>query len=113
MTAPRSELNDLVTQVPPPGAAGSDGFDAKEIIDGTEKAVDQIEMIGEEEAAGFRPGPIDTLPSAQTAGFSGIHAVGAASLEHSSAARDEALFHRFDAVACGSVEPRSRCPVGV
>lgn len=56
MTTPNAELKEIVALVPPPGAAGTDGFDAKEIMEGTEKAVDQIEMIGEEEAAGLRRG---------------------------------------------------------
>jgi hypothetical protein len=56
MTMPRPDLSDITAQVPPPSAAATDGFDAKEIMDDTEKAIDQIEMIGEEEAAGMRRG---------------------------------------------------------
>jgi hypothetical protein len=50
------DLTDVVRAVPPTDAAHTDGFDAKELLDDTEKKVDQIEMIGEEAAAGFRPG---------------------------------------------------------
>jgi hypothetical protein len=69
MSTSRPELNELVQQVPPPGAAGTDGFDAREIIDDPAKVVDQIEMIGEEEAAGLRRGA-----SQVTAGMRYLHA---------------------------------------
>jgi hypothetical protein len=56
MSMQKPDLKDISTQVPPPSAAATDGFDGKEIMDDTEKAIDQIEMIGEEEAAGLRRG---------------------------------------------------------
>jgi hypothetical protein len=41
--------------LPPPAAAGTDGFSATEVVEEqTERRVDAIEMIGEEEAAGLR-----------------------------------------------------------
>jgi hypothetical protein len=48
------DLKSVVREVPP-ADAHLDGFDAKELLDDTEKKIDQIEMIGEEAAAGFRP----------------------------------------------------------
>jgi hypothetical protein len=55
------ELKDVVRQVPP-ADAHLDGFDAKELMDDTEKKIDQIEMIGEEAAAGFRPAVSQITP---------------------------------------------------
>jgi hypothetical protein len=51
-----SEVADLKAQVPPPSAAQTDGlFGAASMDDWTEKKVDDIELIGEEVAAGYRP----------------------------------------------------------
>src|ERR1700733_7083556 len=55
MSAPRSEMEDVVREVPPPTPADTSGLDAKELLEETEKKIDQIEMIGEEVAGGFRP----------------------------------------------------------
>jgi hypothetical protein len=56
------DLTEVVREVPPLGTGHSDGFDAKEIMGDAEKAIDQIEMIGEETAAGFRPGQSQISP---------------------------------------------------
>jgi hypothetical protein len=50
----RPELDDLSRQVPPTKGTGTDGLDARELLGDTEKKIDEIELIGEEEAAGFR-----------------------------------------------------------
>ena len=55
MASQRPELDDIARQLPPTKATGADGFHAKELLDETEKKIDEIEMIGEEVAAGFRP----------------------------------------------------------
>jgi hypothetical protein len=57
MSAPQRELEELAKEVPPTGETHSLGFDVKELLGDAEKKVDQIEMIGEETAAGFRPAP--------------------------------------------------------
>jgi hypothetical protein len=62
MNTTRPELKDLVVQVAPPSAAGTDGFDAREVVDDPAKVVDQIEMLGEEEAAGLRRGASEVTP---------------------------------------------------
>jgi hypothetical protein len=51
------------------GSSEASGFEAKDLLDDTEKKIDQIEMLGEEEAAGFR------LPagSAVTPGMRFLH----------------------------------------
>jgi hypothetical protein len=54
MTSPQEELKEVTKAVPPPSVTGTDGFDARDLMDDAHKAVDQIEMIGEEEAAGLR-----------------------------------------------------------
>jgi hypothetical protein len=45
----------MKAQVPPPSTTAMDGFEVKSNESASEKLVDAIEMIGEEEAAGFRP----------------------------------------------------------
>jgi hypothetical protein len=60
MTTERSpvpaDVTDVAAQVPPPSAVQSDGLVGNAAIDEwTEKKIDDIEMIGEEVAAGFRP----------------------------------------------------------
>jgi hypothetical protein len=51
-----SEVADLKAKVPPPSTAQSEGlFNAASMDDWTEKKVDDIELIGEEVAAGYRP----------------------------------------------------------
>jgi hypothetical protein len=62
MTPLPDDLTDMTRQVPPADAAHLDGLDAKELLDDTEKKIDQIEMIGEEAAAGFRPGASQISP---------------------------------------------------
>jgi hypothetical protein len=59
---PKGDLKDITTQAPPPSAAGTDGFDARDLMDDAEKAIDKIEMIGEEEAAGLRHGVSQVSP---------------------------------------------------
>ncbi len=60
MSAPRppvsEEVADVAREVPPPSAAQSDGLTGNEALDeAAEKKIDDIEMIGEELAAGYRP----------------------------------------------------------
>ena len=62
MTPLPDDLTDVSRQVPPADAVHLGGFDAKELLDDTEKKIDQIEMIGEENAAGFRPGASQISP---------------------------------------------------
>jgi hypothetical protein len=51
-----SDLKELAAQVPPPSAAQTAGLMGEAPLDeATGKKIDDIEMIGEEEAAGFRP----------------------------------------------------------
>lgn len=55
---PASDLTDMVAAVPPPRYAKTDGLtiNTEAALDEiTERQVDEIEMIGEESAAGFRP----------------------------------------------------------
>jgi hypothetical protein len=54
MTSPQPDLKEVTKVVPPPSITGTDGLDAKDLMDDPQKAIDQIEMIGEEEAAGLR-----------------------------------------------------------
>ena len=54
MSTPQPPLGDLPRQVPPTKDTATDGFSVHELVDDAEKKADEIEMIGEEEAAGFR-----------------------------------------------------------
>jgi hypothetical protein len=49
------EVRELAAVLPEAGNVGSAGLDARSLESESEKAVDAIEMIGEEKAAGFRP----------------------------------------------------------
>src|ERR1700758_454786 len=69
MTSSRPDLNDLTKEVPPPSTSETDGLDAKDMLDDPQKAVDQIEMMGEEEAANLRKGA-----SQVSAGMRYLHA---------------------------------------
>jgi hypothetical protein len=52
-----AEVASLAAEVPPPRAVGTGGLFGNSALDeSTEKKIDDIEMIGEETAAGFRPG---------------------------------------------------------
>lgn len=51
------DLTEMARQMGDPHKASSDGFDVKEGAGYSEKLVDQIEMIGEEQAAGFKHHP--------------------------------------------------------
>jgi hypothetical protein len=52
----RSDLADVAARVPPPAETRTDGLTTRLAEeDAAEKLVDEIEMIGEETAAGFRP----------------------------------------------------------
>jgi hypothetical protein len=54
--SPPAEVAEIKAQVPPPQATQTDGlFGAASMDDWAEKKVDDIEMIGEEVAAGYRP----------------------------------------------------------
>src|SRR4029077_10981770 len=59
-----SDLADVAARVPPPRETRTDGLSSRVVDeDAAEKLVDQIEMIGEETAAGFRPpGHSDVTP---------------------------------------------------
>jgi hypothetical protein len=61
---PPSDLADVAARVPPPREAQTAGLTSRAVDeDVAEKLVDQIEMIGEETAAGFRPpGHSDVTP---------------------------------------------------
>lgn len=64
MSAPQPPLEDISQQVRPVGEMHAEGFDAREMLDDTEKKVDEIEMIGEEETAGLRkPGASPISPA--------------------------------------------------
>ena len=64
MSTPQPPLGDLPRQVPPAKDAATDGFGAHDLLDDAEKKVDDIEMIGEEEAAGLRkPGVSPISPA--------------------------------------------------
>jgi hypothetical protein len=61
MTPARDDLTDVTRQVPS-SDSHLDGFDVKELAEDAEKKIDQIEMIGEETAAGFRPSASQISP---------------------------------------------------
>ncbi|HYV39045.1 MAG TPA: hypothetical protein VE988_25390 [Gemmataceae bacterium] len=61
MSTPQSPLDDLARQLRPKDISETSGFDAKELLEDTEKKIDQIEMLGEEEAAGFRPPAVSQI----------------------------------------------------
>src|SRR5438093_3755051 len=54
MSTQQPPLGDLPRQVPPTKDTATDGFSVHDLVDDAEKKADEIEMIGEEEAAGFR-----------------------------------------------------------
>src|SRR4051812_3360714 len=54
MPVTQSNLDDLARAVPPVSDKTTDGFDPKELLDDTSKKIEEIELIGEEEVAGFR-----------------------------------------------------------
>lgn len=57
VVAPPSEVAEISRQLGNPQKNGTDGFDVKGAEGYSERLVDQIEMIGEEQAAGFNPAP--------------------------------------------------------
>jgi hypothetical protein len=59
-----SDLADVASKIAPQGTPQTDGLGTPNILDDyTEKRIDEIEMIGEEVAAGFRPpGVSDITP---------------------------------------------------
>jgi hypothetical protein len=63
-TQPRNnDLPDVASQVPPSAATESYGFSLRPSAeDSPEFRIDEIEMIGEETAAGLRPGPSEVSP---------------------------------------------------
>src|ERR1700722_15910283 len=70
MSSVRPDLADLARHVPPIDGNTTSGLDVKALSEDAENKIDQIELIGEEEAAGFRPPGVSQV----SAGMRYLHA---------------------------------------